>query len=314
MAPPPVSAPPTGSRLALLTALALVAFAGNSLLCRAALAEPGFDPGLFTLLRLASGALALALIVRPKGRIHRGAGSWVAGLSLFSYAALFSWAYLHLTAGTGALLLFGAVQATMNLVAFRQGERPGARGLLGLVSALVGLIVLVAPGLEAPSPVAALSMIGAGIAWGIYSLRGRGSRDPLAETATNFLRAAAVAAAGGALVAMGARLGLVQGTPWAALSAAPRASLYAVLSGALASGAGYAVWYTALPGLAASRAALVQLAVPPLAAIGGILLLGEPPSLRLLGASLLVLGGIALGVLRRGIPTAEPATKGATTR
>lgn len=294
MAPTADVRKPAGARLVALTTLALVAFAGNSLLCRAALAAPGFDPATFTGVRLLSGAFALALLARPWTRLFRGAGSWASGAALFVYAAAFSWAYLSLTAGTGALLLFGAVQATMNLAAWASGERPGPRGLAGLGLALAGLAVLVLPGLAAPPLEAALAMVAAGIAWGIYSLRGRGSRDPLAETAANFVRAATLA------VLLFFLFALFQKPSALAIRGAEGLPIfYAVLSGALTSGAGYAVWYSALRGLSASAAALVQLAVPPLAAVGGILLLGEAPTLRLLGASLLTLGGIALGVAAR---------------
>ncbi len=284
---------PTGARLATLTALALVAFAGNSLLCRAALsASKGLDAGAFTLIRLVSGAFALGLFARPwKQRLHPRAGSWVAAVALLIYAGGFSWAYLHLTAGTGALLLFGAVQATMNLAAWASGERPGPLALAGLALAFAGLGVLVAPGLAAPPLGAALSMLGAGVAWGIYSLRGRGSRDPLGETANHFIRAAFLA-----VVSFGV-LTLIRRPPSVEVQFLPIA--YAILSGAITSGVGYAIWYTALRGLTATRAALVQLAVPPLAALGGTLLLGEVPTLRLIGASLLILGGIAIGVTGR---------------
>lgn len=301
MDPIPVEERPAGARLALLTAFALVAFAGNSLLCRAALAAPGFDAASFTGVRLLSGAITLALIVRPRKRIHAGAGSWSAGVALFVYAAGFSYAYLRLSTGTGALLLFGAVQATMNLAGWRSGERPGPRPLAGLVLAFVGLGVLVAPGLAAPPLSAALLMLGAGVAWGIYSLYGRGSRDPLAETAANFSRAATLA-----LAFCVAHILILRGGSSIEGPLLPLA--YAAISGALASGVGYAIWYTALRGLSATRAALVQLAVPPLAAIGGILLLGEAPTLRLAGASLLILGGIALGVLGRS-PTPGKRTR-----
>lgn len=291
MNPTPEVRRPAGARLTALTALALLAFAGNSLFCRAALASPGFDDGTFTGLRLLSGAFALALLVRPRSRLSHGAGSWAAGAALFVYAAAFSWAYLRLSAGTGALLLFGAVQATMNLAAWKGGERPGPRALFGLALALAGLGVLVAPGLAAPPFEAALAMLGAGVAWGIYSLLGRGGRDPLGETAANFLRAASLA------VVLFLAFALVRRPPPLEGQLLPLA--YAVLSGALTSGGGYAVWYTALRGLSAARAALVQLAVPPLAALGGTLALGEAPTLRLTGAFLLVLGGIALGILGR---------------
>ncbi|HEV7668535.1 MAG TPA: DMT family transporter [Thermoanaerobaculia bacterium] len=292
MTPIPEAERPAGARLALLTALALVAFAGNSLLCRAALRAPGFDPARFTAVRLISGAVALALITRPRNRIHAGAGSWPAAIALFVYAAAFSWAYLRLTAGTGALLLFGAVQATMNLAGWRSGERLGLRQFAGLGLAFVGLGVLVAPGLAAPPLGGAILMLGAGVAWGIYSLRGRGSRDPLGETAANFLRAALLGAGMLLVVLLADRTIAIDRNQFLPL-------VYAAVSGALASGVGYAIWYTALRGLTATRAALVQLAVPPLAALGGILLLGEAPTLRLAGATLLILGGIALGVLGR---------------
>ncbi len=283
---------PSGPRLALLTALALVAFAGNSLLCRAALSTPGFDAARFTTVRLISGAVALVLIVRPFRRIHRGAGSWTSAAALFAYAAGFSWAYLRLTTGTGSLLLFGAVQATMNLVGWRSGERIGPRAFAGLGLAFAGLGILVAPGVAAPPLDGALLMLGAGVAWGIYSLRGRGSRDPLGETAANFLRAALPAAGMLFMVGFAGAKITLDGTE-------ARPLVYAILSGALASGLGYAIWYTALSGLSSTRAALVQLAVPPLAALGGFLLLGEAPTPRWAGATLLILGGIALGVLER---------------
>ncbi len=283
---------PSGPRLALLTALALVAFAGNSLLCRAALSTPGFDAARFTTVRLISGAVALVLIVRPFRRIHRGAGSWTSAAALFAYAAGFSWAYLRLTTGTGSLLLFGAVQATMNLVGWRSGERIGPRAFAGLGLAFAGLGILVAPGVAAPPLDGALLMLGAGVAWGIYSLRGRGSRDPLGETAANFLRAALLAAGMLFMVGFAGAKITLDGTE-------ARPLVYAILSGALASGLGYAIWYTALSGLSSTRAALVQLAVPPLAALGGFLLLGEAPTPRWVGATLLILGGIALGVLER---------------
>ena len=269
-----------------LTALAMVAFAGNSLLCRVALRETTIDAATFTLIRIGSGAVCLWIIVQIRKGKLRQAGSWPSALALFGYAALFSFAYLRLTAGTGALLLFGAVQATMILWALRKGERLRLAQIAGLLLALAGLVTLVLPGLTAPPLGAALLMLGAGIAWGIYSLRGKEAGDPLRATAGNFLRA----------MPMAALLSLVM------LRSAnfDRAGVcYALASGALASGIGYAIWYTALPALKASGAATVQLSVPVLAAAGGIAFLGEQLTLRFVIASAAVLGGIALVILER---------------
>jgi drug/metabolite transporter (DMT)-like permease len=274
------------SRVFLFTALAMVAFAGNSLLCRAALKQTQIDAATFTLIRIVSGALCLRIIVQIRKGTLRNAGSRLSALALFGYAALFSFAYLRLTAGTGALLLFGAVQATMIFWALRKGERLDAKQLAGLLLALAGLVALVFPGLSAPPLGAALLMLGAGIAWGVYSLRGKGGGGPLRATAGNFLRA----------VPLAVLLSLVALRSWNF----DRAGIgYAVASGALASGIGYAIWYTALPALRASGAATVQLSVPVLAAAGGIALLGEPITLRFVIASIAVLGGIALTLFER---------------
>jgi len=273
-------------RLALLTLLTMSAFAGNSLLCRAALRQTAIDPWSFTLVRIVAGALALALIALFRSGGFRQAGSWGSGLALFAYAAFFSGAYVTLPAGTGALLLFGAVQATMIVWGLRSGERIRLAQGVGLALALAGLVLLTLPGIAAPRPLGALSMLAAGLAWGIYSLRGRGGKDPLRTTAGNFLRACLPAG----LLA----LALISYTRFDAAGFA-----YAALSGALASGVGYAIWYTVLPHLTATRAAGVQLSVPVLAALGGIAFLSETLTLRLVGASILVLGGIALVVLER---------------
>jgi drug/metabolite transporter (DMT)-like permease len=266
-----------------LTALALLAFAGNSLLCRAALRHTPIDPATFTSVRLLSGAAALWLVVRLRAGVRRPGGSWTSALALFAYAIAFSFAYVDLAAGTGALILFGAVQATMILAGLARGEHLNARQGAGLAVAVLGLLALLLPGLSAPPLAGALLMIAAGVAWGVYSLRGRGAGDALAATAGNFLRATPLAL----IVSL-------------ALLSAARADAtgigYAVASGALTSGVGYAVWYAALRGLTATSAATVQLSVPVIAAIGGVLLLGEPITLRLLGASIAVLGGIALVV------------------
>ena len=265
----------------------MIAFAGNSLLCRLALKQTGIDAASFTSIRIVSGALALWLIVRLRKRPGQGDGNWPSALALFAYAAAFSFAYVSLSAATGALLLFGAVQATMIAWGLRRGERLRIRQLAGLALALGGLIMLLFPGLSAPPLRGSILMLLAGVAWGIYSLRGKTAGDPVCATAGNFLRAVPLAAV-------------------LSLSLFPSARFdgagigYAVLSGALASGVGYVVWYLALPGLKAASAATVQLSVPVLAASGGILLLGEPLTLRFLAASIAVLGGIALVVMTPG--------------
>jgi drug/metabolite transporter (DMT)-like permease len=276
-------------RIVVLTSLAMLAFAGNSLLCRIALTETSIDPATFTMIRIVAGALALWLIVSLRRGTHRPAGSWVSGLALFAYAAAFSFAYVNLSAGTGALLLFGAVQATMIVVGLWKGERLNAWQGTGLAAALGGLVALLLPGLTAPPLHSALLMVGAGAAWGVYSLRGRGGGDPLSASTGNFLRSIPFA------------LVLSLATLTAARIDSAGAG-YAIASGALTSGVGYAIWYAALPGLRATSAATVQLSVPVIAAAGGVLLLGEPITLRLLGASVAVLGGIALVVLRAKSP------------
>jgi drug/metabolite transporter (DMT)-like permease len=281
------------SRLFILISLAMLAFAGNSLLCRLALGHTGIDAASFTTIRLVSGALVLWLIVWLRGGSSRGRGSWRSALALFGYAAGFSFAYASLSAATGALLLFGAVQATMighGLVAGEHLRRPQ---LLGLALAFAGLVGLLLPGLSAPPLRGSLLMLGAGLAWGIYSLRGRGAGDPTVVTAGNFLRATPMAAA----------LSLAT---MATVSVDPVGAGYALASGALASGLGYAVWYTALPALKATQAATVQLSVPVIAALGGIVFLGEPISLRFALAALAILGGIALVVLTRARERPEP--------
>ena len=262
----------------------MIAFAGNSLLCRLALKQTGIDAASFTFIRIFSGAVALWLILAVRKGARGGDGNWPSALALFVYAAAFSFAYITLSAATGALLLFGAVQATMICWGLRGGERLRARQLTGLAFALGGLVVLLFPGLSAPPLRGSILMLSAGVAWGIYSLRGKRAGNPVSATAGNFLRA----------VPFAAILSIVL-LPFARLD---RAGVgYAVLSGALASGVGYVIWYTALPSLKAASAATVQLSVPVLAAAGGILLLGEPLTLRFLLASIAVLGGIALVVI-----------------
>ena len=312
----------------ILTLFAMIAFASNSLLCRAALKQTNIDAATFTFVRIFSGALALWLVMKmriwlivdrtatpladcsetrvrfpsspssPKGKGDlfslrekvrmrvldwKDAGNWISAVALFAYAAGFSFAYTSLLAGTGALLLFGAVQATMILWGLYKGERLNAIQIVGFIVAVTGLVVLVFPGLSAPPLIGSILMLGAGVAWGIYSLRGKGERNPASVTTGNFVRAVPFAAALGIIFAPSANYNL------AGIN-------YAVISGAVTSGLGYIIWYSALPGLRAATAATVQLSVPVLAATGGILLLGEPITVRYMLASVAVLGGIALVV------------------
>ena len=264
----------------------MIAFASNSLLCRLALKQTSIDAASFTFIRIVSGAIALWIILKARRADWTKAGNWPSAFVLFVYAATFSFAYLQLSAGTGALLLFGAVQATMILWGLRKGERFDAIQILGLLMAVAGLVVLVFPGLTAPPLTGSILMLGAGVAWGIYSLRGKGSPDPTNATAGNFLRAVPFAAA----------LSLVFLTRIHLDSAGLE---YALISGAITSGLGYVIWYSALPGLKATSAATVQLSVPVLAATGGILLLGEPTTIRYLVASAVILGGITLVILEK---------------
>ena len=264
----------------------MLAFAANSVLCRMALKRTSIDPATFTLVRIASGALMLWLLGIVAGHSNRRAGSWISAGALLGYAAAFSFAYVSLPVGTGALLLFGAVQATMILRGLISGERMNGPQIIGFVLAVGGLIILVLPGLSAPPLLGALLMATAGVCWGVYSLRGRRGSDPLATTAGNFLRAIPLAAA--------VSLIFVRTT-----HPAPMGIVYATLSGALASGLGYAIWYAALRGLTATRAAVVQLSVPVIAAIAGITFLGEHVTVRLAISSVAVLGGIALFVLEK---------------
>jgi drug/metabolite transporter (DMT)-like permease len=269
-----------------LTSLAMIAFASNSLLCRAALKQTSIDAATFTFVRMFSGAATLWLIMKLRRGAWKEEGSWSSALALFIYAAAFSFAYLDLSAGTGALLLFGAVQATMILWGFRKGERLDAIQMVGLIVAVTGLVVLMFPGLSAPPLVGSILMVGAGVAWGIYSLRGKREKNSVSVTGGNFVRAVPFAAAA-----------CIISVPW--IHVDPAGVSYAMISGAITSGLGYVIWYSALPGLKAASAATVQLSVPVLAATGGILLLGEPLTLRYLLASIAILGGIALVVLER---------------
>lgn len=276
------------TRTSLATAAALFGFAANSLLCRMALGAQSIDAWSFTSVRLVSGALMLFLLARATSSSRSGpsGGSWASAAALFTYAAAFSLAYLRLSTGVGALLLFAAVQTTMIGWGLLRGERPTPVEWVGLVIAFGGLVLLTLPGAVAPDPVGLGLMVLAGMAWGVYSLRGRGSRFPLAATADNFARSVPMALAGLALA-------------WSSTHLSVRGVVLAASSGAIASGLGYSLWYLALPGLSATRAAVVQLTVPVLAALAGVWLLGERVSLRLAVAGAMILGGVAIAVVLR---------------
>jgi drug/metabolite transporter (DMT)-like permease len=266
----------------LLTAIALGAFAANSLLCRLALNSADADPTSFTTIRLVAGATMLFLLSSICGtRSAPPRGNWRSAVWLFLYALTFSFAYVGLSAGTGALILFAAVQLTMILTVVLAGERPGPVQLFGIFATLSGLVYLLLPGLSAPTPVSALLMAVAGVSWGVYSLRGRGEGDPMAATTGNFLRAAALAF----IFALILREGI---------SISATSVVLAAASGALASGLGYVVWYAALGGLTATQAAVVQLSVPVITAFGGVSLLSEELTSRLVVSAMVIIAGIAI--------------------
>ena len=272
-------------RVAGLTVLALVAFAGNSVLCRLALADSSIDAASFTTVRLVSGAIALLIILSATSRGTRPVsyGSWMSAAMLFLYAACFSFAYISLDTGIGALILFGMVQATMVAGALMAGDRPTVAEWIGWLLAIGGFVYLVSPGLTAPSPGGSALMAIAGIAWGIYSLRGRNESFALAGTTYNFVRSVPLVL-------------IVSAFSLQDLHLTTNGVVLAIFSGAITSGVGYAVWYTALQSISSMQAAMVQLSVPVLAAAGGILLLSESISLRLFVSSLLILGGIFLAI------------------
>lgn len=263
----------------------MVAFASNSILCRVALGPPAIDASSFAVIRLLSGAFTLLVISLVTGRrpfpVHRG--DWVSGAALTAYAIAFSFAYIRLDVGTGALLLFAVVQTTMVIWGIARGDYPRILQWLGLVAATCGLVYLVAPGLSAPSPTAAALMGAAGLAWGVYSLRGIHVSDPIAATTRNFVASVPLVLIAAAFLPGGVNL-------------TAAGVVLAVASGSLASGMGYAIWYAALPGLPAVGAAAVQLTVPVIAAGGGVLLLGEQVSARLVVAAVLILGGAAAAI------------------
>lgn len=270
------------------TVFALVAFAFNSILCRLALGAEAIDAASFTLIRLTSGAVTLVAISLffDRKQSNEKRGDWFSAFFLFAYAVCFSFAYINLTTGTGALILFGSVQATMIFAALVKGERPKILEWLGLILALGGLVYLVFPGLSSPPLLSSALMAIAGIAWGFYTLRGKGSVNPLADTTGNFVRAVPMI--------------ILLSLPFIyQIKLSPRGILLAALSGAIASGIGYSVWYAALKFHTATRAAILQLSVPALAATGGVVFLAETVSLRLVLATILILGGISLAILGR---------------
>jgi len=285
------------ARMISLTLITMLCFAGNSVFCRLALRQTTIDPASFTSVRLISGALVLALIVYGRQRFWRTGvirsaglgGNWISALALFVYASALSFSYADMSTGIGALLLFGAVQATMILTGLWRGERLNGQQTAGQVLALAGVVAILSPGLNAPPLGSALLMLISGVAWGVYSLRGRSVADPTGDTAGNFLRATPMSVLLSALFLAQQHLD-GQGV------------LYAVLSGALTSGLGYAIWYAVLPKLTRTRAAAVQLSVPVLASLAGALFVNEPITLGLMLTSIAVLGGIAMVVYGKRIP------------
>lgn len=276
----------SATRVSVLTFLTMFLFAGNSVLCRIALNHTSIDAASFTSIRLASGAMVLWLIAIFSRSNKTGKGNWISAFSLFAYAAGFSFAYISLTAATGALLLFAAVQTTMIGHGILVGERLKNQQIVGLVLAFGGLVYLVLPGLSAPPLVGSILMLIAGVAWGVYSLRGKGAGDPTRVTAGNFLRATLFAVLLSMFLSSSDNLDIIG--VW-----------YAIASGAFASGLGYALWYSVLPALRATNAATIQLSVPVIAAFGGIIILGESITTRFILASLAILGGIALVISSR---------------
>lgn len=280
-----MTTPPTRNMTIGTTLAALIAFAANSVLCRMALLDGAIDATSFTTVRIVSGAITLALLVAARNPAQlRTQPNWTAAAALFAYVMLFSLAYVTLGAGTGALVLFGFVQLTMMSVAVTQKEPFAPLAWLGLAISVAGVVYLVRPGSEAPDLAAAVQMAGAGVAWGVYSVIGRGSKNPLQDTASNFLLCVPFALV--LLVIF-----------WPEQAPSTKGLGLAIASGALASGCGYAIWFRTLPHLTTSQASILQLSVPIIASVGGVMFLNESITSRLIIASVLVLGGIAL-VLR----------------
>ena len=280
----------SGLKIITLTAIALIAFAANTVLGRLALGSGSIDAAGFTVVRLFSGAVVLFLITMggKSGDSIPARGGWFPAAMLFLYAITFSFAYLSLDTGTGALILFGAVQITMIAASLLAGHRLHASEWIGVTVAFAGFVYLVLPGVTAPSTAGFVLMSVAGMAWGIYTVKGRGSRFPLADTAWNFMRTVP-------FIAVLGIVGMEQ------LHFSKEGILLAVLSGGITSGVGYAVWYAALGALSATQAAVVQLLVPVLAALGGVVFVSETLTLRLLVSAVMILGGILMVVLGKRI-------------
>lgn len=270
------------------TILALIAFAANSIFCRMALGGQSIDAASFTIIRLLSGAITLGLILLLTHKVNsnRSKGSWPAALMLFIYALSFSYAYISLDAGTGALILFGSVQLSMITISLLSGTRLHYTEWLGVALAFCGFIYLILPGVSTPSGTGFLLMTVSGVAWGGYTLMGKGSESPLSDTGYNFIRTLP-------LVAIMLIIGLSE------ISYSSKGITLAILSGAFASGIGYSIWYLALPLLTSTQAAVVQLTVPLFATLGGVLFLNELVNTRLFISTALILGGILLVVLGR---------------
>lgn len=283
-----MSAPFDLLRAIVYTSITMLAFAGNSILCRMALKEGTIDPASFTSIRLFAGSVALLLIVRftSKNKSIREHGGWKSALMLFLYAICFSYAYISLSAGAGALILFGFVQGTMIAMALRAGDRPNIAEWLGWLLAFGGLVWLLLPGIEAPPAVGAALMALAGIAWGVYSIRGKNESNPLVSTCSNFVYSIAFVT-------------IVTAITFAHANMTNRGIALAVISGGITSGVGYVIWYAALSYLSAMQAALVQLSVPAIAAVGGAIILAEAISVRLLVSGALILGGISLALVQK---------------
>jgi len=300
----PGVAPVRAGRVVFLAFVAMSAFAANSVLARLALVDGESGPTSFTLLRILSGAALLALLVTwsPAARHPPdwlGKGNWTSSAMLVTYAAAFSFAYVSLGAALGALVLFAVVQIVIFAASWRSGERPSPATWWGLALAALGLVVLAAPGVSAPNLGGVFLMCLAGAAWGVYTLRGRGVSRPLDATASNFVR--------------GVPLSLIVLLPAAALHSETIhltwvGAGYAVLSGSVASGLGYAIWYAVVPLLTRAQSGIIQLSPAPLAAMGGLLLIGESITVRVLTASVLILGGVALGVVPRPSAASAPPT------
>ena len=284
-------------RTILFTAFALIAFAANSVFNRLALGSNAIDASSYVGIRLVSGAATLWLLnILSKGAFNFGdkpfldnlKPSFLSAFYLFAYGIAFSFAYRSLNSGMGAFILFGTVQTTMLLMAVLKGDRPHMSEWFGLVVALGGLVYLVFPGLSAPDPLGAVLMLIAGVAWAFYTLRGRGVKDPLETTALNFICSVPMVLA--------VNLFMMQ-----QIHFSTEGVVYALISGAVTSGMGYAIWYTALRGLTTTQAALLQLLVPILAALGGVIFLSENITMRLVSAGAMIIAGVLLALMGKRI-------------